>query len=221
MLVRRSLYGSDFRERAPRADFDGICSADILTIREIPGRIADGFLIVVLYSKELWQFIVSNSTGSLTRRIKWKQLQDFEFLLPPLDVQQKLVDVLWAMEKLREAHEAGLYTSIEFLKALLELAKDAAKIEREVVPEEEVDHGKAALTSLFQSVRNEHTPIIVERIVSDIDGIVKIVRFPGWQNTSTGQKMVKRNLRDVIMRKYRINDPDVFAKAYNYVEQYY
>ena len=28
-------------------------------------------------------------------------------------------------------------------------------------------------------------------------------------------------LRDVIMRKYRINDPDVFAKAYSYVEQYY
>lgn len=34
LLVRRSLYGSDFRERAPRADFDGVCSADILTIRE-------------------------------------------------------------------------------------------------------------------------------------------------------------------------------------------
>ena len=77
------------------------------------------------------------------------------------------------------------------------------------------------MTSLFQNIRNEHTPIIVERIVSDIDGIVKIVRFPGWQNTSTGQKMAKRNLRDVIMRKYRINDPDVFAKAYSYVEQYY
>lgn len=125
------------------------------------------------------------------------------------------------MEKLREEHEAGLLTSMEFLKALLDLAKDAAQMEREVVPEEEIDKGKAALTTLFQSVRNEKTPIIVERIVNDIDGIVKIVRFPGWQNTSTGRKEVSKNLRDVIMRKYRIKDQDVFARAYSYVEQYY
>src|SRR5205809_4148867 len=48
LLVRRSLYASDFRERSPRADFDGICSGDILTIQENPNMIADGFLIGVL-----------------------------------------------------------------------------------------------------------------------------------------------------------------------------
>lgn len=125
------------------------------------------------------------------------------------------------MEKLREEHEAGLLTSMAFLKALLELAKEAAQMEREVVPEDREDKGKAALTALFQSVRNENTPVIVERIVSDIDGIVKIVRFDGWQNVPTGRKMISRNLRDVIMRKYRIKDKEVFDKAYNYVEQYY
>ena len=125
------------------------------------------------------------------------------------------------MEKLREEHEAGLYTSIAFLKLLLELAKDAAQIEKETIPEEEIDRGKAALTTLFQNVKNDSTPIIVERIVNDIDGIVKIIRFPGWQNTSTGRKEVSKNLRDVIMRKYRIKDQEVFAKAYSYVEQYY
>lgn len=125
------------------------------------------------------------------------------------------------LEKLREEHEAGLLTSMEFLKALLELAKEAAQMEREIIPDEEVDKGKAALTSLFQNVRNDNTPIIVERIVNDIDGIVKIVRFPGWQNTTTGKKEVSKNLRDVIMRKYRIRDKEVFDKAYSYVEQYY
>ena len=108
-----------------------------------------------------------------------------------------------------------------FLKALLDLAKEAAQMEREVIPEEKEDKGKAALTALFQSVRNEKTPVIVERIVGDIDGIVKIVRFDGWQNVPTGRKMISRNLRDVIMRKYRIRDTEVFDKAYSYVEQYY
>ena len=128
------------------------------------------------------------------------------------------------MEKLREEHEAGLLTSIQFLKALLALAKDAAQMIKQTTNTGSVDptvKGKAALTELFQSVRNDNTPVIVERIVNDIDGIVKIVRFPGWQNTPTGRREVSRNLRDVIMRKYRIKDQDVFNKAYSYVEQYY
>ena len=127
------------------------------------------------------------------------------------------------MEKLREEHEAGLLTSIQFLKALLALAKDAAQMMKQtpIINDDPTVRGKAALTELFQSIRNEKTPVIVERIVNDIDGIVKIVRFPGWQNTSTGRKEVSRNLRDIVMRKYRIKDQDVFNKAYSYVEQYY
>ena len=128
------------------------------------------------------------------------------------------------MEKLREEHEAGLLTSIQFLKALLALAKDAVQIMKQqnnTVSEDPTVKGKAALTELFQSVRNESTPVIVERIVNDIDGIVKIVRFPGWQNVETGRREISRNLRDVVMRKYRIKDQDVFKKAYEYVAQYY
>src|SRR5690606_22543707 len=99
------------------------------------------------------------------------------------------------LEELRERHEQGLITSVEFLKRLLELAKDAAEAEKETVPEEEIDKGKAALTELFNGVKNRNTPIIVERIVNDIDDIVKIVRFPDWQSTTTGKQEVKKALR--------------------------
>ena len=125
------------------------------------------------------------------------------------------------LEKLREKHEQGLITSIEFLKLLLELAKEAAQAEREVIPEREVDKGIAALTELFNGVRNKNTPVIVERIVADIDNIVKIVRFDGWQNTTGGKQEVKKALRSVVWIKYKIKDNDVFNKAYSYIEQYY
>ena len=117
LLVRRSLYGSDFRERAPRADFDGVCSADILTIREKPEFVADGYLIAVLYSSELWRFIVSNSTGSLTRRIKWKQLADFEFLIPPLEEQKYIADLLWSIYETKYSYENLLKETDDFVKA--------------------------------------------------------------------------------------------------------
>ena len=124
------------------------------------------------------------------------------------------------LEKLREQHEQGLLNSIEFLKMLLELAKEAAA-EKEVILEEEVDKGKAALTELFNGVKNTNTPVIVKRIVADIDDIVKIVRSDVWQNTTTGHKEVKKALRSVVCVKYKIKDKEVFDKAYNYIEQYY
>lgn len=125
------------------------------------------------------------------------------------------------LEELRERHEQGLLTSIEFLKLLLELAKEAVQAEKEVVPEEEIDRGKAALTELFKGVKNDKTPIIVERIVGDIDDIVKIVRFDGWQRTTTGKNEVKKSLRSIVWIKYNIKDKEVFDKAYRYIEQYY
>jgi type I restriction enzyme R subunit len=125
------------------------------------------------------------------------------------------------LEDLREKHAQGLISSIEFLKMLLELAKEAAQAEKETVPEEEIDKGKAALTELFKSVRNPNTPIIVERIVNDIDDIVKVVRFPGWQNTTTGQQEVRKALRQIVWVKYKIKDQELFDKAYKYIEMYY
>ena len=125
---------------------------------------------------------------------------------------------------------AGQYDKLLKTRSLLlsgEINKDSADklikdlLVLEAESSDPVDRGKAALTELFENVRNKHTPVIVERIVSDIDGIVRMVRFPGWQDTPTGRREVSRNLRDVIMRRYQIKDTDVFNRAYSYVEQYY
>ncbi len=133
----------------------------------------------------------------------------------------KYIELGEKLEKLRDQHKQGLIGSIEFLKMLLALAREAARAERTVVPEEEIDRGKAALTELFNGVRNDKTPIIVERVVNDIDGIVKIVRFDGWQNTTEGQKEVKKALRSIIWIKYKLKNQEVFDRAYSYIEQYY
>ena len=125
------------------------------------------------------------------------------------------------LERIRQQHEQGFLNSIEFLKAMLELARDTVEAERTVDPEEERDQATAALTELFNEVRNEETPIIVERVVADIDEIVKNVRFPDWQNTSRGEREVQVALRNVLYLKYKIKDAEVFDKAYAYIKQYY
>lgn len=125
------------------------------------------------------------------------------------------------LEKIRERHEQGLLNSLDFLKELLMLAKDVVEAEQEVDPEDEQDKAKAALSDLFAEAKSEDTPVVVERIVTDIDEIVRLVRFPGWQSTNAGEREVQKALRKVIYVKYKIKDQDLFDKAYGYIRQYY
>jgi type I restriction enzyme, R subunit len=125
------------------------------------------------------------------------------------------------LDTLKERFEAGQINSVEFLKQLLEIAKETLQAEKETPPEEDEDRGMAALTDLFNEVKTPETPIIVERVVKDIDEIVRVVRFPGWQNTLAGEREVKKALRKALF-KYKLHaDEELFEKAYSYIRQYY
>ena len=65
-------------------------------------KVVDGFLIGIFNSPSLWKYVVANASGSITRRIKWKDLANYEFLLPPKDQQAKLAELLWAMDEVVE-----------------------------------------------------------------------------------------------------------------------
>lgn len=125
------------------------------------------------------------------------------------------------LDALKDRFEAGQINSVEFLKQLLEIAKETLQAEKEVPPEEDEDRGKAALTELFNEVKTAETPIMVERVVADIDEIVRLVRFPGWQGTQAGEREVKKALRKALF-KYKLHaDEELFEKAYSYIRQYY
>lgn len=125
------------------------------------------------------------------------------------------------LEKLKERHEQGLLHSLEFLKALLTLAKDLVQAEKQVEPEDEQSRAKAALTELFAEIKNGNTPIMVERMVADIDEIVRLVRLPNWQNTKAGEREILKALRKIIYVKYKVKDQELFDKAFGYIRQYY
>lgn len=125
------------------------------------------------------------------------------------------------LEALKDRHERGLLNSVEFLKQLLELARDVVAAERETPPQEDEDRGKAALTELFEQAKSGKTPIMVERVVADIDEIVRMVRFPGWQDTSAGEREVKKALRRTLLKYQLHQDTDLFDRAYGYIKQYY
>ena len=125
------------------------------------------------------------------------------------------------LEELKERHHQGLISSLEFLKHLLELARKVVEAEKDVDPQDEQEQARAALTELFNEVRADNTPAMVERIVGDIDSIVRIVRFPGWQQTIAGEREVQKALRKTLLKYKLHHEQELFDRAYEYIKQYY
>ncbi len=125
------------------------------------------------------------------------------------------------LENIRNKAEQGLISSIEFIKELCQIAKDTLQAERNVFTPEERKTGKAALTELFLELKTDKTPAVVERIVNDIEDIVKIVRFPGWQSTVSGEREVQKSLRKTLLKYQLHKEEELFEKAYGYIKEYY
>lgn len=125
------------------------------------------------------------------------------------------------LEALRDKAERGLITSIEFVKELCKIAKETVQAEKELVELIEEKSPKAALSDLFLELKTEETPAVVERIVNDIDAIVRVVSFPGWQQTNAGEREVQKSLRKQLL-KYKLHkDQVLFDRAYAYIKEYY
>lgn len=125
------------------------------------------------------------------------------------------------LNELREKYAGIQQSSLEFLRELLVLARDTVAAEKAVqeIPREE--QGKAALSELFDSLKDNGTPVIVENLVDRIDEVVKAVRFDGWQATIRGDQEVRQALRKTLYVQFKIRDNDVYEKALGYVREYY
>ena len=125
------------------------------------------------------------------------------------------------LDALRDKAEKGLIQSIEFIKQLCEIAKETLQAEKQGEYIDEPKSAKAALTELFLELKTDKTPAIVERIVSDIDEIVRLVRFDGWQNTIPGEREVQKSLRKTLLKYQLHKDEELFNKSYEYIKEYY
>lgn len=125
------------------------------------------------------------------------------------------------LEALRDRAEKGLITSIEFVKELCKLARETVQAEKELETLVQEKTPQAALTELFMELKTDQTPAVVERIVHDIDAIVRVVRFPGWQQSNAGEREVQSSLRKILWAKYKIKDQVLFDRAYAYIKEYY
>ena len=95
LLARRNAY----LRRASLVDFDGCCSGDAFVLRENHDKVVPGFLAFVVNSNGLWDYANDNAAGTMSKRVKWRDLANYEFHLPPKAQQAELAELLWAMDE--------------------------------------------------------------------------------------------------------------------------
>lgn len=98
LFARRNAY----LRRASLVDFDGCCSGDAFVLRENHEKVVPGFLAFFMNSNALWDYANSNAAGTMSKRVKWRDLAEYEILLPPKDQQAQLAELLWAMDEVIE-----------------------------------------------------------------------------------------------------------------------
>jgi len=80
------------------AEFDGICSGDILVFRAKEGEILPGLLPYYIAAEPFIQHAVTTSAGSLSPRTKWKDLAEFQLSIPDLNTQERILEVFQQLQ---------------------------------------------------------------------------------------------------------------------------
>lgn len=113
LFGRRRAY----LKKAAVAPFDGICSGDITVIEARPEKILPELLPFIIQNDDFFNFAVEKSAGSLSPRVKWEHLKNYEFELPNMDRQKKLVELLWSINDTMRAYKKLISATDELVKS--------------------------------------------------------------------------------------------------------
>ena len=92
-----------YQRKLAVADFEGICSAHAMVLRAKPTVVLPELFPFFMQSDLFMRRAVEISVGSLSPTINWKTLAQQEFILPPLEEQRRIANLLEAIDSLRNA----------------------------------------------------------------------------------------------------------------------
>ena len=104
--------------KASMVDFDGICSDVSYVCRTKDNNVLlQSLLPFILQTPEFWQFAEENKKGGLPFFLNWKDFARFEFELLPIDRQQQISNLLWAMERVKNAYRDLIARTDDLVKS--------------------------------------------------------------------------------------------------------
>jgi type I restriction enzyme S subunit len=115
------LYGKlrPYLDKAALAEWEGICSTDILVLRAQNGLEPD-FLAYLAHTRTFLEYAIATMTGVNHPRTSWKALQQLQVPLPPLPEQRAIAHVLRTVQRAKEATEGVIGALKELKKSLMQ-----------------------------------------------------------------------------------------------------
>ena len=88
--------------RTVLASFDGICGEKTLTLEPNEEFILPEFIPFLFHSESFYAHTTGAIIGSTNPHCRWRDVANYEFLLPPKAEQARLAKLLWAMDEVIE-----------------------------------------------------------------------------------------------------------------------
>ena len=86
------------------------------------------YLPFLLQSDDFWRFAEENKKGGLPFFLNWSDFEKYEFELPSIEKQRELSELLWAMQRTKQAYQELLTKTDELVKSqFIELFGDPIK----------------------------------------------------------------------------------------------
>ena len=109
-----------YQRKVAVADFSGVCSGDIYVLEsQDADALLPDLLPFICQTDAFFEHAVGTSAGSLSPRTNWTSLADFEFVLPSMEEQRRLVDVLQEIEHAKEAHQKIALAADQLIRSML------------------------------------------------------------------------------------------------------
>lgn len=114
------LYGSrrTYLRKVAIAHFDGITSNTTFVIKANEAKIDKRILPFVMLSEGFTMHSIRHSKGSVNPYINWKDIADYEFLLPPKEQQANFSELLWALDEVIQKNKTIL-NNFDFYSTVL------------------------------------------------------------------------------------------------------
>jgi type I restriction enzyme S subunit len=116
------LFGKlrPYLRKGAQADFEGVCSTDILAFRA-KTVCESAFLRFLVHSDQFIEHAKSTTSGVQHPRTSWPSLKEFRLSAPPLPEQKKIAHILSTVQRAIEAQERIIQTTTELKKALMHM----------------------------------------------------------------------------------------------------
>lgn len=96
LFGRRRAY----LKKAAKAEFEGICSGDITVMRVKEELLLPELLPFIVNNDSFFDYAITHSAGGLSPRVKFKDLEKYEFLLPTFSEQKRLLELFFSVDQL-------------------------------------------------------------------------------------------------------------------------